>query len=906
MTHELILTSVSQGLESDSRGFCVVAKDRLLPQPLRERLESLCAFRHLNVENPALQPTVYSHVIFTEVDRTWHLLSRIADTGTDFRHEPNKLVHHIVLRNDETVEEGPAWLLALPEFHLIEWITPAVAFETGRPVPSLAASKTQNRFQQILREQHWLDPTKLAPLALSETEKNERLWQKNQGSLALPHGSVSTSPCPTWQEVVGDAGWAGILANTARTGQPAVLLFHPGMNLLPLFFEAIALLSSAFRWKVTFSTYYTQLPDHIACQWKGVLADSREAEQLKVDPNQLILDLTQPMGMAPAGDYVDFARKGHPELLPHDETRATVFQPAAQSAAMNATTHLTQPDDTPVDSAVDAPANADTASIAVSDTVSLAMQKRSSHKWKKSGVGLLFHRLLNMKSQERFYLIYGVSILLVLALLTLTADLLLDLGLTRWLRDSRSVAAQRKIDEAHEVELAAQEAARLKQELQAKTQQEREAAEHLWQKHVEAQKLRDDFAAKAVLAAVDLEKNLPRIELPDAIGVPIPPVQTSNPENANISFPTPKLFPELACIFPYGAGLHLEWVPLEPPQSLTLVTRKVGHDLEDETWIPDTSQFRWEVVAIDEPNKQEFRLFVLVLTEQGLEVGWAEESFSDPLLYTSLQSTLGHLQISSEQPSSESRQTRSVALFGPTQLEALSPHFLFGHSATWSTPMPFAEQPWHSLAVQNFPFVFRMEVQVLPEKPTGIVEVKIAPRLSDVTSDVTLDFTTQTTFQKPITTDRAASGNNQTTNIHVSLLGTVDSAQMSWTDLLENQRAKLTEQITENTSRITQRHAEKSRLQTEAFNNPTAQTQLSGINEEIDQLTRQNTACRNELAKLDAAHQDLLANKDLTLAIGVFLHPISPSESSQPERSLLILRTPDFQSKSTPSSISLP
>ena len=220
--------------------------------------------------------------------------------------------------------------------------------------------------------------------------------------------------------------------------------------------------------------------------------------------------------------------------------------------------------------------------------------------------------------------------------------------------------------------------------------------------------------------------------------------------------------------------------------------------------------------------------------------------------------------------------------------------------------MPFAEQPWHSLAVQNFPFVFRMEVQVLPEKPTGIVEVKIAPRLSDVTSDVTLDFTTQTTFQKPITTDRAASGNNQTTNIHVSLLGTVDSAQMSWTDLLENQRAKLTEQITENTSRITQRHAEKSRLQTEAFNNPTAQTQLSGINEEIDQLTRQNTACRNELAKLDAAHQDLLANKDLTLAIGVFLHPISPSESSQPERSLLILRTPDFQSKSTPSSISLP
>ena len=93
MTHELILTSVSQGLEQDSAGFCVVAENEKIPRNLVKRLESLCDYRHLfppDSEESKSGPVVYSHLIFPGVETTWHALSRIAAAGFDYRHEPNR------------------------------------------------------------------------------------------------------------------------------------------------------------------------------------------------------------------------------------------------------------------------------------------------------------------------------------------------------------------------------------------------------------------------------------------------------------------------------------------------------------------------------------------------------------------------------------------------------------------------------------------------------------------------------------------------------------------------------------------------------------------------------------------------------------------------------------------------
>ena len=58
---------------------------------------------------------------------------------------------------------------------------------------------------------------------------------------------------------MGDAGWAGVLAETfiADPKRLVYLVFQPGMNLLPLFAEAEALLPPEERWEIGFNSYYT-------------------------------------------------------------------------------------------------------------------------------------------------------------------------------------------------------------------------------------------------------------------------------------------------------------------------------------------------------------------------------------------------------------------------------------------------------------------------------------------------------------------------------------------------------------------------------------------------------------------------------------------------------------------------
>src|SRR5207253_2083550 len=82
-----------------------------------------------------------------------------------------------------------------------------------------------------------------------------------------PRGDVAPGPCHAWQEAAGDAGWAGVVGETFLhdPGRPVYLLFDPGLDPLPLLAEALALLPADLRWDVTFSTYFTGLPQGIPC-----------------------------------------------------------------------------------------------------------------------------------------------------------------------------------------------------------------------------------------------------------------------------------------------------------------------------------------------------------------------------------------------------------------------------------------------------------------------------------------------------------------------------------------------------------------------------------------------------------------------------------------------------------------
>ena len=88
------------------------------------------------------------------------------------------------------------------------------------------------------------------------------------------------------------------------------LVFRPGMDLLPLFVEALALLPASRRWEVDFSTYFNQLPQGVTCAWRGVLEGSDEAKNARRLPNALVLDLCQPLGRAEGGALVHLARTG--------------------------------------------------------------------------------------------------------------------------------------------------------------------------------------------------------------------------------------------------------------------------------------------------------------------------------------------------------------------------------------------------------------------------------------------------------------------------------------------------------------------------------------------------------------------------------------------------------------------
>jgi hypothetical protein len=269
------------------------------------------------------------------------------------------LAHHIVLSEDELVVEGPAWLLALAGFHITQWYTPPINFPLGRPVPtiSLYGIPPQTCRQKIARERLRLDPQKMSvtphkQISAEILRQNIQLTEEQIASADFP-----TSPCPTWQDITGDAGWGGVLTEAARNRKEAAIIYPQNMNPLPLFVEALAILPAQFLWNTTFTTYYidpnnndhnfnsdsgsglssgklesnknfrpspktqqqTQQQTQLVIaphNWKAVVEGSPEAETLKKRNDILIIDLTRKPVEPPEGIFVKYAKTGEENDLP--------------------------------------------------------------------------------------------------------------------------------------------------------------------------------------------------------------------------------------------------------------------------------------------------------------------------------------------------------------------------------------------------------------------------------------------------------------------------------------------------------------------------------------------------------------------------------------------------------------
>jgi hypothetical protein len=287
MSQELHYTSVPRGLKPGSRGFCSVAWTAQISGPLVERLEGLSGYQPVYPpHDPAAvrNPINFSHIRLTLGARTMSVLSRIGPAGLDYTGRANKYAHHVVLETNERPEGGPAWLISQPGFLQAAW--------EGEP------------------------------RVLTETRPVLR-------------GDRPAGIAQAWHALTGDGGWAGMLAESflADLRRPVFLVFRPGMDLLPLFVEAIALLPPSRRWEVEFSTYLTQLPNGVSCPWRGVLEGSAEARNAGSLPNSLVLDLCRPAGQAQGGALVHLARTGErrdepvvgiAEVLHPGQSRGTV------------------------------------------------------------------------------------------------------------------------------------------------------------------------------------------------------------------------------------------------------------------------------------------------------------------------------------------------------------------------------------------------------------------------------------------------------------------------------------------------------------------------------------------------------------------------------------------------------
>ena len=267
MALELFFTSAESGLNPNSTGFCTVATTAGMATTMVRKLEALGGYRVAFDDwyaKGSLNPRSFAHYVVSIGGQRHDVLSHVRYAGADHDGRFNKLAHHVVLETGERCSAGPAWVMMQPGVMAAEWSGPS------RVLPH---------------------------------------------DKVIPQGSSSLRTCQAWQKVAGDAGWAGMLANAfiLDASRPAYVIYKPGMDLLPLIDEAIALLPEHARWRVTFNTYFDTVPAGLSCAWRCCLTNTPAAANAPGNATSgVIIDLTKPLGEAPDNKYVRMARTGKP------------------------------------------------------------------------------------------------------------------------------------------------------------------------------------------------------------------------------------------------------------------------------------------------------------------------------------------------------------------------------------------------------------------------------------------------------------------------------------------------------------------------------------------------------------------------------------------------------------------
>jgi|688.fasta_scaffold28061_5 hypothetical protein len=269
MPRELIYTAADEGIDGLRGCLCYAgaSNDALSNKLLLQNLLAINNYQELyKAGNPKAHsnPIGFSHYRFNAGARDCSVISRIGPAPL-YANRTNFIAHHVILEDVDKAKAGPAWAI--------------------------------NNFK--FRD-HW----------------SPQIGRIDTQRLAI--GSLEPRICNYWKSIVGDAGWAGWLAERALSGKPITVLYPTGLDPLALIQEAIALLPEYQRWNITFSTYYTLGGRGPNCTLRFIPldADSLAAPFSDKTFHDGVLNLSRSLGNAPAGALVSLARGEKPKDKP--------------------------------------------------------------------------------------------------------------------------------------------------------------------------------------------------------------------------------------------------------------------------------------------------------------------------------------------------------------------------------------------------------------------------------------------------------------------------------------------------------------------------------------------------------------------------------------------------------------
>jgi len=269
MPRELIYTAADEGIDGLRGCLCYAgaSNDALSNKLLLQNLLAINNYQELyKAGNPKAHsnPIGFSHYRFNAGARDCSVISRIGPAPL-YANRTNFIAHHVILEDMDKAKAGPAWAI--------------------------------NNFK--FRD-HW----------------SPQIGRIDTQRLAI--GSLEPRICNYWKSIVGDAGWAGWLAERALSGKPITVLYPTGLDPLALIQEAIALLPEYQRWNITFSTYYTLGGRGPNCTLRFIPldADSLAAPFSDKTFHDGVLNLARSLGSAPAGALVNLARGEKPKDKP--------------------------------------------------------------------------------------------------------------------------------------------------------------------------------------------------------------------------------------------------------------------------------------------------------------------------------------------------------------------------------------------------------------------------------------------------------------------------------------------------------------------------------------------------------------------------------------------------------------